>query len=245
MSRHSEQTPMRRRLAVVANSAMVTLMAAFLLASTAAAQPSNNNPAPGPFQGMMSDQKKDQPVQIEAATLEVRDKEKTATFSGNVQVVQGDTTMKCQRLVVFYGQEMGIAGGEKQASTTPVTTSKSTPGMPQGAQNIKRIEAQGGVTVLTKDQNARGDKGIYDLTTKTITLTGHVTISQGQNVINGDRVVVDMVTGDAKVESASSNTGASGAASGQQPRVRALIQPGKGQGGGSSNVMTFGPGKTN
>lgn len=245
MSRHSEQTPVRRRLAVVANFAMVTLMAAFLLAGTAAAQPSNNNPAPGPFQGMMSDQKKDQPVQIEAATLEVRDKKKTATFSGNVQVVQGDTTMKCQTLTVFYGQEMGIAGGDKQAATTPVTTSKSTPGMPQGAQNIQRIEAQGGVTVITKDQNAKGDRGIYDLQTKTITLTGHVTISQGQNVINGERVVVDMVTGNASVESASSNTGAGVATPGQQPRVRALIQTGKGQGGGSSNVMTFGPGKTN
>jgi lipopolysaccharide export system protein LptA len=221
---------MRRRLAVAANFAMVTLMAAPLLAGTAAAQPSNNNPPPGPFQGMMSDQKKDQPVQIEAATLEVRDKKKTATFSGNVQVVQGDTTMKCQTLTVFYGQEMGIAGGDKQAVTTPVTTSKST---------------QGGVTVITKDQNAKGDRGIYDLQTKTITLTGHVTISQGQNVINGERVVVDMVTGNARVESASSNSGPSAGAPSQGGRVRALIQPGKGGQGGSSNVMTFGPGQTN
>src|SRR5271157_5066402 len=82
---------------------------AILAAAPVAAQPSTNNAAPGPFQGMMNDQKKDQPVQIEAATLEVRDKNKTATFSGNVQVVQGDTTMKCQSLVVFYGQEVGIA----------------------------------------------------------------------------------------------------------------------------------------
>ena len=63
--------------------------------------------AASPFQGMQG-QSQDQPVQIEAATLEVRDKNKTATFSGNVQVVQGDTTMKCQSLVVFYGQEVGI-----------------------------------------------------------------------------------------------------------------------------------------
>jgi hypothetical protein len=28
-------------------------------------------------------------------------------------------------------------------------------------------------------------------------------------------------------------------------RVRALIQPGKGQNGGTSNFMTLGPGKTN
>src|SRR3984957_7881944 len=207
---------------------------AFLTAAPAAAQTSNTA-APGPFQGMMNDQKKDQPVQIEAATLEVRDKNKTATFSGNVQVVQGDTTMKCQSLVVFYGQEIGIAGNGKPAAT-PVTTTKSTPGMPQGAQNIRRIEARGGVTVLTKDQNVKGDTGIYDLETKTITLSGNVVVSQGQNVIHGEKVVVDTVTGSAKVESGSSNGGAGAGAPGP-PRVRALIQPGKG--------MTIGPGQTN
>jgi len=222
------------------------IVVAFFAAHPAAAQPSTASATPGPFQGMMNDQKKDQPVQIEAATLEVRDKDKKATFSGNVQVVQGDTTMKCQRLVVFYGQEVGI-GSEKQASAAPVTTSKSTPGMPQGAQNIRRIEAQGGVTVLTKDQNARGDLGIYDLQSKTITLSGHVTVSQGQNVISGERVVVDTVTGNARVESGSSNPGGNTAAPGQSTgRVKALIQPSKGQNGsGGSNVMTFGPGSSN
>ena len=189
-------------------------------------------------QGLMQNslgQGQDQPVQIEAASLEVHDKNKTATFSGNVQVVQGDTTMKCQSLVVFYGQEIGIAGNGKPAAT-PVTTTKSTPGMPQGAQNIRRIEARGGVTVLTKDQNVKGDTGIYDLETKTITLSGNVVVSQGQNVIHGEKVVVDTVTGSAKVESGSSNGGAGAGAPGP-PRVRALIQPGKG--------MTIGPGQTN
>ncbi len=101
------------------------------------------------------------------------DKNKTATFSGNVQVVQGDTTMKCQSLVVFYGQWRScIAGNDKAApAATPATTSKSTPGMPQGAQYLRRFEALGGVTVITKDQNASGDTGIYDLKSKTITLS--------------------------------------------------------------------------
>ena len=215
-------------------AALASLAVTAVLAAAPTAAQTTNTAAPGPFQGMMNDQKKDQPVQIEAATLEVRDKNKTATFSGNVQVVQGDTTMKCQSLVVFYGQEIGIAGNGKPAAT-PVTTTKSTPGMPQGAQNIRRIEARGGVTVITKDQNVKGDTGIYDLETKTITLSGNVVVSQGQNVIHGEKVVVDTVTGSAKVESGSSNGGAG--APGQTPRVRALIQPGKG--------MTIGPGQTN
>jgi lipopolysaccharide export system protein LptA len=42
-------------------------------------------------------------VHIEAATLEVRDKDKTATFSGNVRVTQGDTGLRCKLLQVFYG----------------------------------------------------------------------------------------------------------------------------------------------
>ena len=193
-----------------------------------------SNPAkPGQFEN------KDAPVQIEAATLEVHDKSKTATFSGNVQVVQGDTTMRCRSLVVFYGQEVGI--GESGGEATTGTTAKSSLGGTKGAQNIRRIEARGGVTVVTKDQSASGDLGIYDLKTKTITLSGNVVVSQGQNVIHGERVVVDTETGNARVESGGSGAGASAGSGG---RVRALIQPGKGQ-GGASNFMTIGPGRPN
>ena len=55
-------------------------------------------------------------MQIEAASLEVRDKDKIATFSGNVKVVQGDTTMRCKSLVVFYEQQ---GQGRQQAARRP------------------------------------------------------------------------------------------------------------------------------
>ena len=223
---------MTRRLSLCA----VTL--ALLAPGLAVAQ--TPRPAAGPpVQGLLQDgQDKDQPVQIEAASLEVRDKNKMATFSGDVQVVQGDTTRKCQKLVVFYGQEVGIAqagaqGGAPAPDAKPTPTS-ALPG-PKGAQNIRRIEARGGVTVITKDQNASGDLGVYDLLAKTITLTGNVVVSQGQNVIHGERVVVDTVTGNARVESNNQGGGAT------PSRVRALIQPGQGQ-SGPGNVMTIGPG---
>jgi lipopolysaccharide export system protein LptA len=193
-------------------------------------------PAPtGPVQSMIQGGGQDQPVQIEAASLEVRDKNKMATFAGNVQVVQGDTTMKCQRLVVFYGEEVGIAQSSNPPPPKPAGDSKKSP------QNIRRIEARGGVTVVTKDQNASGDLGVYDLLAKTITLTGNVVVSQGQNVIHGERVVVDTVTGNAKVESSGQGGGAT------PSRVRALIQTNQGQNGGGApgNVMTFGPAKSN
>jgi lipopolysaccharide export system protein LptA len=102
--------------------------------------------------------------------------------------------------------------------------------MPQGQQDIRRIEARGGVTVISKDQNASGDLGVYDLKKKTITLTGNVVVSQGKNVLHGDRVVVDTVTGNAHLDS--------GVAS--QNRVRALILPNKGDNGAPS-FMSIGP----
>ena len=186
---------------------------------------------PAPGQSLLPGQNKDQPVQIEAASLDVHDKSKTATFTGNVQVVQGDTTMKCQSLVVFYGREAGIAQSEtKQASIAPG---------PKGAQDIRKIEAHGGVTVVTKDQNATGDDAIYDLQSKTIKLIGNVVVSQGQNVIHGESVVVDTVTGNARVESSEGGGTVPG-------RVRALILPNqKGQNSGAGNMMTIGPGRPN
>lgn len=205
--------------------ALLAVVVVFAALASAAAQ------GPRPAQGLIPNQNQDQPVQIEATTLEVRDKNKTATFSGNVKVVQGDTTMRCQSLVVFYGQEVNLGN-----NATPAAAAKASPSGQPSTQNIRRIEARGGVTVVTKDQNASGDLGVYDLTTKTITLSGNVVVTQGQNVMHGEQVVVDLTTGNARVESGN------GAA---HNKVRALILPAKGQNGGVGNFMTVEPRRTN
>jgi lipopolysaccharide export system protein LptA len=171
-------------------------------------------------------QKQNLPVQIDAKALEVQDKKKTATFTGHVKVVQGDTTMTCRTLVVFYGQEMGLGGD------APVVKTNSTAAVVPNAQNIRRIEAHGDVLVVSKDQNATGDQGVYDLPAKTITLTGNVVLSQGKNVIHGEKLIVDTVTGNAHVDGATQNG------------VRAVIVPNKNQHGADSNTMTIGPGPT-
>jgi lipopolysaccharide export system protein LptA len=225
--------PLICRLAYRAAAAMLAA-AVFAAAGPATAGPAageGQHPA-GPFQG--ANQNKDQPIQIESSTLEVRDKSKIATFAGNVQVVQGDTTIHCRTLVVFYGPEEGAAAA-KTAAPASVPANANT-GLPQDAHDIRRVEARGDVTVVTKDQNASGDLGVYDLKAKTITLTGNVVVSQGKNVVRGDRVVVDTETGFSRVESAATPTATT------PSRVRALILPGKGANGGPSNMMTLGPG---
>src|SRR6201746_1495076 len=101
----------------------------------------------------------DQPIQIEAASLEMRDKKKEATFSGNVKVVQGDTTMTSKSLVVFYdggssapgGTPAAAPGNAKAAPGKGAPIPAAAPG-PGGASSIKRLEARGSVVVTQKDQ---------------------------------------------------------------------------------------------
>jgi lipopolysaccharide export system protein LptA len=212
---------------------LLSILAASLLMSAAAAA-QGSHPGEGGLLPGSQGQDQSQPIQIDAKSLEVHDKSKTATFSGDVKVVQGDTTMTCRLLVVFYGQELGIAGaGAKPVAKPVVASTNGATGAVPNTQNIKRIEARGAVTVVSKDQTASGDLGVYDLPAKTITLSGNVVVTQGKNVIHGERVIVNTVTGDAHVESA---PGA------PQGRVRALIIPQKGQNGEQSNFMTIGPG---
>ena len=171
----------------------------------AQAQTASQGP-PNALQGFS--QNRDQPVHIEAASLEVRDKQKQATFSGDVRVKQGDTGLRCKSLVVFYEQ----SGEPTNASKT---LQAANPG-PGGEQRIKRLEARGGVVVTQKDQTATGELGIFDMKTNTVTLTGNpVVMTQGQNVLRGGKLVVDLTSGVSRVEAGKSGQG-----------VQMLVQPG-------------------
>jgi lipopolysaccharide export system protein LptA len=160
---------------------------------------------PNAMQGFT--QNRDQPIQIEAASLEMRDKKKEATFSGNVKVVQGDTTMTSKTLVVFYESSQQQGSGTPPAQPANAKGAKNaapmqsaTPG-PGGASSIKRLEARGNVVVTQKDQVVTGETAVFDTKANLITMLGGVVLTQCQNVLRGDRLMVDMTTGVSRVES--------------------------------------------
>jgi lipopolysaccharide export system protein LptA len=134
---------------------------------------------------------RDKPVNIKAASLEVRDKEKVATFSGGVHVVQGDTDMRCKTLVVYYEDD------SKSDSKDAVKTVQ--PG-PAGNNQIRRMEARDNVVVIQKDQVATGDRGDFDMRTNTVVLTGKVVVTKGKDVLRGERLVVNLTDGVSKME---------------------------------------------
>lgn len=149
--------------------------------------------APNALQGFS--QNRDKPIQIDAASLEVRDKDKIATFTGDVKVVQGDTTMRSKVLVVFYDQQPAAG-----AKTGPGKSAKAaTPG-PGGSSQIRRLEAKGDVVVNQKDQTVTGASGIFDMKANTVTMLGGVVLTTGDNVLRGEKLSVDLTTGVSRVD---------------------------------------------
>ena len=184
------------------------LLAGLLLTIAANAQPAQQSG--GAMQGFQMN--RDQPVKIESNTLEVRDKSQQATFMGSVKLTQGETILQCQTLVIFYEDNATPAGPKKGA---PATAQKSGGGL--GGQQIKRAEAKGDVRVTQKDQTARGDSGVFDVKSNSVTLIGNVVLTQGTNVVRGDRMFVDLNTGISRVESDKAK------------RVESLFNPGTSQ----------------
>ena len=138
----------------------------------------------------------DQPIQIESDKLEVFDEQHKAVFTGNVSVEQGKTLLKSGRMTVYY------AKGEGSVATG------------QGA--IERLEVEGKVYVKTESQVATGDQGTFDMKSEVLVLTGkEVVLSEGDNVIVGCKLTVQMKNGRAKLDGCGGTGG----------RIKMLITP--------------------
>lgn len=200
---------------------LAATLALTVVATAAAAAPPAPSGPPNAVQGFSEN--RNQPIQIQSASLELRDKERIATFSENVHLVQGDTTLECRKLVVHYGDdpssaEAGAAGAAAKSGAAGKTASAGVAAM-GGPQQIQKLEAMGGVIITQKDQTATGDTGLFDMKSNSVTLIGNVVVTQGQNVVRGDRLWVDLNTGVSRVESGAPGTpGATG-------RVQGLFLP--------------------
>jgi lipopolysaccharide export system protein LptA len=145
-----------------------------------------------------------EPIKIDADRLEVFNKEQRAVYTGNVVAIQGDTTIKCPTMIVYFERQnrnAGAAGAAAGASAgQPAAAPANAEGEQEGGTSLKRVEAKGGVTVISKDQIATGNEGVFDRGSNRIILTGNVALSQGENVTKGDKLVYNTESGVAVVE---------------------------------------------
>jgi lipopolysaccharide export system protein LptA len=188
-------------------TALPSRLVALALALLGASAPAGAQTAPGrdrAFGGLGTNK---EPINIDADRLDVFDKESRAVFAGNVVAVQGDTTMKCTTLTVFY--EQNRQGGGPTAR--PAASTQAA-----GDNAIKKIDCKGPVTIVSKTQVATGDNATFDRVANRVFLLGNVALTDGPNVTRGERIVYDLNSGVANVETAPGG------------RVKALFVPGSG-----------------
>ena len=153
---------------------------------------------------------RDQPVKIESLTLEVRDKQHQATFAYNVKLTRA-IPRSSKSLVVFYEERAERPPHPRRlvrARCLPRLPRRPDAGLGGGNQQIKRVEARE-TSWSRKRPDCQGRKRRFDIKTNAITLTGNVVVTQGTNVLTGERMVVNLTTGVTTVESGKSASGKS------------------------------------
>jgi lipopolysaccharide export system protein LptA len=175
----------------------IILLIVFLFAGNAVAQ----------VNGLVNSKNSKQPVDITSESLTLKPNNNVARFTGNVNVRQGDMTMKADEMLVAYKGQKGAPA----------------------ANGVNRIDARGNLVLTLPNKKATSELGYYDVAKGKVVLSGDVVMEQGGNTLKGDYFIHDVKTGESTITNKGNNigtiTGAPEKASGG--RVRAYLVPKK------------------
>lgn len=116
-----------------------------------------------------------EPIEISSDSLEVLQKDRVAVFRGNVIAKQGKVTLNANEMKVYYKE-----GGDNT----------------EGASgSVSKIEVNGNVLLVTAQESAESDKGVYQVDTKHVTMLGNVSLTKDKSVIKGNRLEYDLASG--------------------------------------------------
>ncbi|MCC1491294.1 lipopolysaccharide transport periplasmic protein LptA [Cognatishimia sp. F0-27] len=114
----------------------------------------------------------DAPVEVTADSLSVDQGNGRAIYAGNVIIAQGDMRLAAPRVVVIYTE---------------------------GGGRIDRLEATGGVTLVSGEEAAEAARADYDIERGTVTMSGNVLLTQGGNALTAESMIVNLDDGTAQM----------------------------------------------
>lgn len=117
-------------------------------------------------------------VQIEADAMEVKQEDKQAVFSGNVDAKKGNVHLTSDQLVVDYA--VVKKGDDKRNKVT-------------------HLDARGNVIVVSKGQTVKAEWAKMDIEANTVVMGDKVTVIEGKSVIHGKRLEMNLTTGRSKI----------------------------------------------
>ena len=121
-------------------------------------------------------------IDISADSLVVDNTKKYAEFSGNVKATQENTTIKSDRLVIYYRE-------------------KSDKGDAAGENMIEKVVAEGNVVITFDGNVAETPKAEYTTADKLLVLSGPGSKIKGEKgLLSGSKITINRENGHTKVE---------------------------------------------
>ena len=117
------------------------------------------------------------PVEVTADSLSVSQQDGTAIFTGNVVIIQGEMRLAAPRVLVVYAE--ATEGQEAR---------------------IARLEATGGVTLVSGPDAAEADRADYNVDGGQVIMQGNVLLTQGSSALTSDQMRVDLENGTAQMD---------------------------------------------
>ena len=111
------------------------------------------------------------PIEYAADHCDAAAKEGLLVCSGNVVIHQGNVRLRANAVQIHA---------------------------PDG-KSPDKVFAQGHVVIDAPSGTATGDSGIYDVTPRIVTLRSHVVLARDKNVMRGETLTVDLISGVAKL----------------------------------------------
>ena len=119
------------------------------------------------------------PIEILADSMEWNKQLGQAIAIGNARAIQGQTTIKANKIIAVLSENNN--------------------------QQIKELKAIGKVVFLKNEQLATGDKATYYLNQDKVIITGNVELKNDDNIIKGEKLIIDFLSGLSKMESSGTN----------------------------------------
>lgn len=117
------------------------------------------------------------PIYINSERTESIERENTVLMVGNVDIRQGTARLRADKVTILFSGR-----GEGQAANSVVG----------GFGEIRSILAEGNVYYVTPELKAKGDRGVYELATDTITMTGNVALMRERDVAEGQTLRMEI-----------------------------------------------------
>lgn len=154
-------------------------------------------PAPEPGSVLPGANSKD-PISIEADKLVYSERDSRAIYSGEVIAIQGATKLTCTVMTILLDKPADATAPKPAPSPAAADNAAGSTSNSQ----VRHMECDGPVTIVSKTQVATGNHLTFDRPENKAYLIGNVSFSDGPNVTKGDRLVYDLTSGRATVESA-------------------------------------------